>query len=311
MTTDTTTVDETMQGATILDRTVCLAISKSRFGNRHKAQLERVITAADKAMLSLSKRLLESPELKEVLAVDRDYGDQVKALTTPSNFKTGVHLLSIPLIERAEAILREWKEKRIAAIEAFVGVYPAQIQAAAQALKDQFDATNYPASHEIAATFALSWQYVTFGVPGSLREIRASLFAEEQEKYRVQLVEAADEYRNTLRARLLASLDSLAESLKPQGDGKKKRIYEAHIEKLTETLALFELQDATDDSAAKAIVEQARAVMSGVDVAQLRDDEAFKARVAAGLDAAIGSLRVITTDRGSRGIRLDDGEADE
>jgi len=64
-----------------------------------------------------------------------------------------------------------------------------------------------------------------------------------------------------------------------------------------------------DRPALKPIIDQARAVMSGVDVATLRDDDEFRARVEAGLAAVVGQLQTMVVDRGTREIEFDDEPA--
>lgn len=306
--TNGTTEPQAAPRATLLDRTVCLAVNRRKFSNSKKAQLASVTTAADKSLLRLSKRLIDSTELKAINTVDGEMKAFIESICMPSMFKTGVWLLPIPLVERVEQELQMFKEKRQAAVDTFIEVYPDQVRAIEDRLADQYDARNYPTVEQMRLAFSFDWQYVTFGVPGSLKAIKASLFAEEQKKYEHKMQEAATEYRDMLRARTLALVEHLHEQLGTKADGTKRKVYEAQVDKLTEGLKLFELQDATDDSEMKPIIEQARAIMSGVDVKLLRDDDAFKQRVADGLAAVVGQLKTMVVDRSTREIELPDDD---
>jgi hypothetical protein len=292
--------------ATLLERTICLAVHKKKFGNSRKASLAIVDTDADKALLGLSKRLLDSPELKAISGVDHELNAFLESICMPSMFKNGVYLLPIPLVERVEDELQQFKIKRQAAVDTFLEVYPDQVRAIETRLGSQYDARNYPTVEQMRLLFDLEWQYVSFGVPGSLKAIKASLFEDEKKKYEAKMQEAAEEYRSTLRARLYGFFDALAESLKPTSDGKKRRLYESTIDKVNQALALFEMQDATDDKELAPIVARGRAIMAGVDVEQLRDDDALRGRIESELSQALADMKTMIVDRGSRAIELED-----
>src|SRR6185436_8616204 len=67
---DTDTQTGPTPGAKVAAKTICLILKIGRFGNSRKASLVPVTVDADKALLTLSKQLLDSPELVAITKFD-------------------------------------------------------------------------------------------------------------------------------------------------------------------------------------------------------------------------------------------------
>lgn len=293
---------------TIFDRMVCLAITVRKFGNHKKAAINRVQTEADKKLLALSKKLLDSEQLAAVTSVVGGMNDWLDSVSSPSEFKMGMRLVAIAMAERVKQELDDvWLPKFHAAVDAFLEVYPDQVRAIEARLADQYDPKNYPTVDDMRRKFDLRYQFVTFGVPGTLQSIKASLFEDEKRKHEAWIVDAKAEYRATLRARLTGFFDALAEALSPKSDGKKRKLYASTMENLNGALSLFEMQDATDDTDMAALVARGRNMLAGVDVEMLREDDALRASKQAELAALIADMKTLAVDRGTREVDLDLG----
>lgn len=57
-------------GTAITDKTICLAINRGRFGARRKASTAAMSIESDKTLLSLSKNIIDSPEMSAVRSID-------------------------------------------------------------------------------------------------------------------------------------------------------------------------------------------------------------------------------------------------
>lgn len=292
--------------ASIMDRTVCIAIERSRFGNSCKVSKQFVATTADKALVSLSKRLLVSDELKAITALDRKAAKFLAAICLPSMFRNGVYLIPIPLVEMVEKFLGEFVVERRAAVDTFVEAYPALISAVEAKLGDMFDANDYPTSADLRESFSFEWQYVSFGVPGSLASIRAGLFEAEREKHARKLQEAVDACRQALRGEFAEAVKHMSERLKPGEDGKRKVFKAASVERLQSFIAMFDVRNVADYDDLAKLVDQARALTVGMDPELLRSDDLVRERIAEGLANITASLETMGVDRHTRAIDLGD-----
>lgn len=312
---------------TIMDRAVCLVVERGKFGNSKKAPIAKIMEIArkeanghegafalgetvDRRLLSASKKLLVSPELKAIASVDGEIFQYLDKVALPSMFKSGVHLIPIPLVEKVETDLREFRTRRAAQVARFLEVYPDQMREIETKLGELFNPLDYPSVDKLKTMFVFEWQYVTFGVPGSLKAVKASLFEEERKKYAAKLTEAADECRMAMRAGLAEVVAHMVDRLtvdetdplKP-----KKKVFKAKtVENVSEFLATFEMKNITDDADLGVLVSQARELMNGVDPKLLREDDLVRRKLHEGFAAISASLETMGVDRHSRAIDLDE-----
>jgi hypothetical protein len=288
------------------ERSVCIAVVRGKFGNMKKASTGSITVDADKAMLALSKRLLNSPELRDIEQLDRQIQEYLTNLCLPSLFKTGVYRLPIPLVEQVEKALNEFKERRDLLVEKFVAAYPASVREVRAQLKGMYDPRDYPSAESVRAQFRFEWQYVTTGVPGQLKAINAALFEQEREKASLKLRDAAEECRQVLRAGMLEIVRHMTERLQPSEDGKKKVFRNSLVENVNAFLRTFEMRDVTDDAEMAGLVKKARDLMNGVDPETLRDDELIRRQVQEGFTKLGNALEPLVVERGTRAIELED-----
>ena len=288
------------------ERSVCIAVVRGKFGNSKKASTGQITVDADKTMLALSKRLLNSPELRDIEQLDRQIQEYLTNLCLPSLFKNGVYRLPIPLVEQVEQALIEFKTRRELLVEKFVAAYPAAVREVRAQLQTLYDPRDYPSLESVRAQFRFEWQYITTGVPGQLRAINAALFEQEREKASAKLRDAAEECRQVLRAGMLETVKHMAERLKPAEDGKKKVFRNSLVENINAFLRTFEMRDVTDDAELAGLVKKARDLMNGVDPDTLRDDELIRQKVQAEFTVIQASLEPLVVERGTRSIELED-----
>ena len=84
------------------------------------------------------------------------------------------------------------------------------------------------------------------------------------------------------------------------------RLSHSTIGHLNDFLATFELRNVTDDLQLGAIVDQARAVMAGMDHKVLKDDELARRQAVVDLTAVKAALDPLVVDKGNRAITFED-----
>lgn len=268
------------------DRAVFLAIHFERYGNRRRVPEGKVEVDAEKRMLTVTKRLLESEELQEVIRLDYDVMRYVYAVCLP--FDKGTHILPLEAVERVEDYLRAQQAKRADLVERFVERFPALQAAAVAPLGSLYNSKDYETPDEVRGEFRMRWQYVSFAVPGKLAQINPGLFAEERAKIAERMQETFEEIRAVLRTGMLELVTRLRESLEPGTDGKVKRLTSASVERLQEFLETFKFRNITDDAELARLAGQVRGIIAGVDTEKIRESEQLRDRVRATM-AEVGS----------------------
>lgn len=303
-TTTTAAVDTNMVAA----KTICLALTRGRFGNKRRASMSNVTVDADKSLLSLSKILLDSPELQDIQKLDSSVQSYLRTVAFKSMFKGGVYLIPVSMVQTIIEALEAFAVRREALVDVAVSMYPTRIAETKARLAIVGSFADYPSTEKFRSTFTFEWRLVTFDTPTRLKAISAELFKVEQEKAAVKMAAVADECRDAMRAGLATMIDRLVERLTPDADGKKKTFTQTAVTNINEFLDTFELRNVTDDAELASVVAKARAVMSGVDVKTLRTDDQIRAGVLSKFTDLASSLQPMTIERGSRAIEFDDEE---
>lgn len=306
--------------ASVLDRTICLSVEFSRFGNRKKASTGAVSVDADKALLSLSKKLMQSAEFDAIAKVDRKVRKAIKLIAVPSPLGASTYLIPTGLIEEIDATLTELRAERETAVDAFIVAYPAAIDAMCPTADDTdkalgvlFSRSDYPTVSDMRSRFAFDWKWVDFGVPGRLKAINPKIWEAERSKAETNLREGTDVIRTALRAGWANLCQAMAEMLAPETNGKKKRVTAAMVENLNAFMRTLDLRNVTNDDELAAMVSRAKAFMKGVDPKTLRDDDLIRRSTAEAFGAQISELKalgVMIEERGARSIELDDDDAE-
>ena len=297
---------EPTPGQLVAAKTICLVLKIGRFWNVKKADLSHVEIDADKALLRMSKTLLDSPELEAVAKHDREVVSQIRTVAFNSLFKGGVYLVPLTMVETIEKLLTEAHQVRSALVDTACVKYDQRVNEIQSRLGTEFNPTDYPSVDRFRASFYIQHSYVTFETPSRLKHISAALFSAEANKAAARLESVAGECEQTMRAGLLQLVDHLADRLEPTDDGKQKRLSNTTITHLQDFLDTFQLRNVTDDAELDAIVKQARLVLDGVDHKLLKTDGVARQGVLDKLTGIKDLLDPLVIEPGMRAITLDD-----
>lgn len=300
-----TAVKKMMDASELINKTVFLKTRFGSIGNSRKVSGSEVLeTDADVTMLKVNKTLLDSPELDAIKKADGKMRAWLYNTCLP--FDMGIMLLPIGLIESAEAKMKEYRVERAMLVDNFIAAFPALCEYAAKHLGSLFNAAEYPSVDEIKAKFVFEWQYTTFSVPGSLKNISATLFEAEQEKAAKMMQTVTDNITALMREELLKMVSHLQDRLSPGNEGKPKILKESAVKNLTEFLDSFELRNVTNDTELAALVEKTRELIGGTSAVSLRSNDAFKSQVLTGLDGIMGSLSGLIEVKAGRKFKDED-----
>ena len=291
-------------GTDLARKTVFIKLHLGLLGNSRKVSSSQVEVDADKALIRVSKNLLDSPELQAIRSLDGDIRRYLYDTCLP--FDVGIHLLPLGLIEAVDERLREFKVQRDELVDTFLLAYPRLCQEAAVRLRTLHNPTDYPPVDEVRACFTLSWQYISYGVPEQLGEISARIFETEREKAAEAMSQACDEIQQVMRASLLEMVNHLRDRLADQPDGKPQRLRESTVQKLRDFLTTFNLRNVVDDQDLKEQVDKARALLEGVSTDALRNMPLIRAKVREGMADLAAQMDVLAGDRITRKFRFDE-----
>ena len=282
MTTETTTptaptpIVVTADGNAVTDKTICIAVKRGKFGTRRKANKAEMTIDAEKALLGLSKNILDSDELKAVISLDLEVTKFLAERCLKSMFKGGVFLLPLALVEEVDEGMKAFAARRAVLVDAAVKAYPARIADTVARLGVLGNELEYPSAEKFAQAFYLEWQYVTFSTPSRLKAINPAIFEAERLKAQEKLAQVAEQCQQAMRAGLAKLVSTMVDRLKPSEDGKRKHFHKSLIDNFNEFLRTFEMRNITDDAELAGLVVKARAIVSGCDPELIRSDVASR-----------------------------------
>ncbi len=293
-------------GLDVAKKTVCIKVRVSTMGNTRKVSTTQIEADADKDLLRVSKRLVDSAELKAITRFDGEIRRFLYNICLP--FEIGIHLLPITALETVEHRLRQFAEDRRQLVHAFLSAYPGLCQDAGRRLRGLYNPTDYPPLDEVAREFGFSWQYVSFGVPEQLKGISREVWEQEREKAALRMAEASAEIQVVLRESMAKLVQHMADRLKEGPDGKPLRFKETTVSNLVEFLTNFEFRNVTDDNELQSLVAQARELIQGVNAGDLRTTGDMRTKVQQGMTELAGQLDTLLMRTGGRKFRFDEEE---
>lgn len=309
-------------GGNVSDRSVLLQLEVRTLGNRASVSSDVAETDADKESLTVSKELLDSPELRGVRSSEHRARTWLRNVSLPSLFRGGFYLVPIAQIAALDdELVQEREPEWRAAVEEFVTAYPRLVDEAKERLKvcpeggdcrrdctqHLYRASEYPHVDLVRGSFVWTTRIVTLSTPALLQRVRRDIFEREIAKAKADVSEAAAQTRNMLRAQMRLLTGKLAEVLKPGEDGRRKAVRKDFGAKLAEFLELFPFRNDVlcDDDLAR-YVDRARQLMNGVDPELLKDDETARAGLQRQLEALTADVSGLVEEGGlNRRLRLE------
>jgi hypothetical protein len=290
-------------GQDLARRTVCIKIQRSRLGNSRKVSAAQVEVDTDKTLLRISKRLFDCPEYKAISNFDAEVNRYLESVCLP--FEKGIHLCPLQLLQQVDQKLKEFSEQRPALVEAFLTVYPALCAQSPERHRVLHDPRDFPSVDRVRESFSFSWRYVSFGVPDKLREIAPELWDEERSKVAQLMTDAATEAQQVMRTALAELVQHLADRLQITDDGKPVRLHKTAISKLLDFLDTLNFRNVTNDAELKRLADEARTLIEGVNVKDLKSTAALREQVRSGMQQIATQLDSLLVSKG-RKIRFDE-----
>jgi hypothetical protein len=289
-----------IDGTSVLKKTVCLELKTSVLGTLRKVSTDKVevtpevdgdIAKADKALLKVSKRIIDSPELTRIMSHINGVRLRMRQLAVPTTiFRYGCYGMPVRLVDRVDEILGQAEREFNSLVSEFVAAYPRLISEAAERLGELYNPVDYPTPDQVRKKFTFTYSYSTFDVPSTLANISGALFEREREKAAAKWSEAGGEIRDALRAGFAGMVEHMCTILAPGEDGKPKTFKKSSVDGFKEFLSNFEGRNVTDDAELGRLVDQARRILDGATIESLRRDEPIRERLLASFEEVKASV---------------------
>jgi hypothetical protein len=241
----------------LLDGTVMLSVKFGILGNRRKVSTANIEADADKELLSVSKKLLDSPEYDLIIKQIGQARKWLNGWALPTTIlRGGMHLVARGNYERIREGLETWKERIATAVARFCEIYEVRATEARARLRSLASEDEYPSVEKVRQAFGVQVQAFSLAAP-------AGLDAEERQR-RQELASAWEEIQLGLRETFRGLVEHLAERLQPEPDGTRKRLVaDATIRKFKEFFESFDANNLTGDAALAGLVAECRGLLAG------------------------------------------------
>lgn len=292
----------------VTGRAKFLRVSFGRFGNTKKVDSNSGIltTNADKSMLGVNKKLIDSKELTAIRDHDNALRTWLEKKCVPFPGWPGVMImpdgLTLEVVERLE----QHVELRHGLVAAWIDVYPSKRHDARALLGDEFANSDYPQIDEMRRRFRFDYIIRSFQTPETLKDISPELYTKQKAVAEKQYNSAMEEISAVMRLKLHEMVAHLTDKLTPEVDGKEKQLRQPTIDKINEFLNDFPLRDVSNDTQLAEVVAKAKALLGDTDAATIRTTETFKTKLYAGMEDLTEILGGLVEERPSRKFRLDD-----
>jgi hypothetical protein len=301
-------VPKDMNFAEAFRKAIVLSIEIGSIGSTRKINTDKIEVDSDKERVGANKSLLICPEHSAIKSAQCELKAFIKARSVPSNFRAGMFLVPLDLVEEVENGIESRVARINGLVDALVNVYEQVIETDKVALRSNFNPRDYPPKGQVAGRFTISWQYTSYGVPDRLPE---NVLAKEQERSRQRLRDTTEEIQAVLRGEMAKMVNRMVESLTGtrtdrKGMQKPAIFKDTLIDNLKEWLSMFNARNITNDAELEAICNQARSLLDGVDAQALRDSDQARVLIANSFENIKGQLDSMMVPAGTRAINLTD-----
>lgn len=262
-----------------------LVIRCTRLGNLRTSHVA-LNTNANESMFHTSKKLLDCPELKAIVKRDGEVKRSLLPYLLP--YKLGTPIVPASAAKIVKDILDAYeKVERPALVAELIAVYDVRVSEAQGLLKEQFDATQYLTKEQVAAEYEFNYDMWNLVMTEDMKD-----------KAQETIMSAAQGINDALAAAAQTMVAKLAESLKPDADGKFGKVYDKQFIVLQDFLAKFDMKNVASHEELKAEMDKLKALLAGVDPEKVRNNEGLRITLASSMGEATAAITAMVERKG-------------
>lgn len=300
-------------GANLFDKTIAISINVEGMGGSRKVSLDNVTVDADKDRLRLASKILQCPEKSAIDGVfarlRATFSDPERGVALPALLKRGTYLIPKKSVIATDATLRAFVSELTEKVQALKSVYFQRIAEDKTKLREKFSEKHYPSLSALDETFRINWRYWSIGPSAELESISADVYQQEVSRVRSEVALLGEEIKSTLRQSAFELVAHMHDRLGMDEAGKPKVFRASAVENLIKFIdQFFDAKNVMEDDELGASLRQMRELLTGVDVSELRTDEALRNAMREKTGQIASSLETLIVSRG-RQITLPDEPA--
>lgn len=280
-----TTKGKTQDANDALQQGVFLHLSHGIFGIRRKVSTEKIDVkeekqgAVDKKQLNVTKATIDCEEYRLICRAIEDSKSYLreKAIHLPY-YREGFYFVPF---ERGEEIMKgikAWQEKIAKLADDFAfKAYPKAKREAKAKLAHLYNEADYPSERYVRDSIYMDLEFRDETVPQRLRKLGEGLLAAEMKKAQSKVQSLVEQMQYAMAKELQELIGHLADRLSPDAAGDRKVFRESAITNVTEWLEYFDSKNSVvGSSRLKELADTLKKQLTGVDVKQLKNDDAFR-----------------------------------
>jgi hypothetical protein len=289
---------------TVRDKSVLLSLLIRRPNMTRRGDIDKITSEADKDNLTLSKRIIKSPEFRAVTGYAIKLRQELDKLCLPSPIGRGTYIVPVVLLDRVSEVLKDAQNIYRGLVEEFLAVYPEQREQARYDLKDQYDPDNYLEPEELRKRFSVNYHLLDLNIPDPSK-IGEVAWEAESKRAEAIWANAEKEIQYAMRESFRGLVSHLADRLKVEPDGTKRKFKDVTVENLEEFFETFRQRNLTNDQDLLNLVGSARKILKGVNPEDLRKQDDIRESVKEKMDTIKSKLDSLLVDAPARQIDFD------
>lgn len=256
---------------------------------------------ADRHYLSATHKLFDvrHPAFKKVTTVKGDIVAYWRSQTLPY-VEDGIRLMLKSKVEDFNTAMTEYRGQLKAAVQDLDDHFHELQDEARNRLGQLYHPDNYPDS--VLGTIDVEWSFPSVEPPDYLMQIQPALYEQEKQRVAARFEEAVSLAEAAFVKELQDLVQNLQERLKPGEDGKKKIFRDSTVGNFKDFFAKFKQLNVSDNQALDAVVQDAEALLDGVEPGDLRNLPTLRNEVTAGLAQIGDQLSALITTAPRRKI---------
>lgn len=296
----------------LFSKALILRLTIGKPGNEARIPDSKYQVDADKKRTKAQQKLLEAPEITEANKCIERLRQKIRGIAAaggskenPSPCGDGTYLLGIDAVARAEseieATLKEMDEVHKPAIRE---KYDDRIAEAKVALNGLFNPDNYLEVDAFLAKYYVTTQYISFGAPEALAQVREDLLAREQSKS----IQLAERTANNIPVGLAREMKALTDNLLAKTDGINagdKKKFKGLLDNYLEFLNNLPIRNILGVEELTEVGAKAMNALKGVDSEDLRENKRIRDMVAREMSGIQTQLNDLIVSRPVRGFDVD------
>jgi hypothetical protein len=290
--------------------TAAVRLQYKKFGTRRALIPDQVYRAArvfgaNQQFLSAGKRILNTKDPVWIAATGAIGRARLywRTMTVPYPDK-GIRLLRRELVPSFNVAMQAFAAELAEAKRALDEAYASLQNEARNSLGELFNPDDYPES--VTESFYLEWDFPNVEPPDYLKELNPALWEQERQRLENRFAEAAALAENAFAAELSDLVTHLAERMTLDDDGKKKRLNKKAVDGFTEFFERLQKMRIGSNAQLDQIVEQARKVVGGIQVDEIRNNDVMRQNVLDQMQQLRGQIDTLLVEAPTRRIELED-----